>query len=160
MIGRLIKSEQLNAKLITIEHNENWSNLLSELLKKEDLEGCVKVVYAPLTECDLSLESNKWYDREAINKEAGEKTFDLMIVDGPPAFNPAEEKSRYPAVPYIFDKLQENCSIYLDDASRSGERFVLQAWEKKFSIKFQLKGGTLAHFTRGKSFFTEPFLFF
>lgn len=159
IMARLIKINELNATVTSVEHNENWSKMLVRLLNKEQLDPFVKVIYAPLAECDLALESNKWYDREILSSEISGKSFDLVLVDGPPAFNPADEKSRYPALPFLFDHLSENCSIYLDDADRKGEKFVKRAWEEKFSVKFQQKGPTLAHFARGKAFFAEPLLY-
>ena len=152
MMARLIKRNQLNANVITVENNESWSNLLTELLKKEDLDQFVKIICAPLSECDLALESSKWYDRTNMTIEISNKTFDLLLVDGPSAFESGQEKSRYPALPYLFDQLYANCSIYLNNASRKGEAFVLQCWEEKFSLKFQLKGGNLAYCSRGNAF--------
>lgn len=157
IIGRLIKKNNLNTTLLSIEHNESWVALLNELLKKEGLSDFVKVVWAPLTQCNLALESNHWYDLDIVRKALENNSFDMVIVDGPPAWEPSKEKARYPALPFMREYLSDKASIYLDDADRAGEHSILQLWQNKFSIRFNITGRTLGYAYLGQSFFTEPF---
>ena len=91
MIGRLIKRNNLTTNLLSIEHDKNWVNTLQELLKNEELDERVRLVWAPLRECELAVESNTWYNLEVLNNEVSEKVFDMIIVDGPPAWEQKKE---------------------------------------------------------------------
>ena len=64
--------------------------------------------------------------------------------------------ARYPAVPFISSKLEQNFSIYLDDANREGEQNIIKIWEAEYGIKFNVTGGVLAYHYGGQSFHTEP----
>jgi hypothetical protein len=156
VIGRLIRKNKLNVKLLSIEHNAGWAKLLEELLKSEGLENCIKVVHAPLKECNLAMDYNEWYDLSVLKTEMIGSPFDMVIVDGPPAWEPSKEKSRYPALPFMRDFLSEKSSIYLDDADRAGEQSILQLWGNKYSIKFNIAGQTLGYAYLGESFYTQP----
>jgi len=156
MIGRLIKLNKLASTLVSIEHNQAWVEVLNSLLAREDLHHCVKVAWVPLATSDLVLDANKWYDTEILEENLSSAVFDMVIVDGPPAWEIGKGRARYPTLLYIYDKLSERCSIYLDDADRAGEREVLALWHQKFSFRFTLTGNTLAFAYRGESFYTEP----
>jgi hypothetical protein len=156
MIGRLIKMNKLDATLVSIEHDQAWVEVLNGLLAREDLHHCVRVAWVPLATSDLVLDANKWYDTGILEGSLSSAAFDMVIVDGPPAWETGKGKARYPALPFVYDKLSERCSVYLDDADRAGERAVLALWHQKFPLRFTLTGSTLAFAYRGESFYTEP----
>lgn len=158
LIARLLKINNIAATVTSFDHNEPWLRVLKNALKKEGLAGKVNLVHAPLTPCEIALENNAWYNTDVIKKHTHGKQYDLMIVDGPPAYEPSIATSRYPALPYLAEKLAERASVYLDDASRHGEQIILEKWREAYpSIHFTLKGDTLAVAFRGESFFTDPF---
>lgn len=159
MIGRLIKRNKLASTLVSIEHDQAWVEVLSSLLAREDLHHCVKVAWVPLATSDLVLDANTWYDTEILQRSLSSAVFDMVIVDGPPAWEAGKGKARYPALPFIYDKLSERCSVYLDDADRAGEREVLALWHQRFPFRFTLTGNTLAFACRGGSFYTEPLVY-
>lgn len=156
MIGRLIKLNKLACALVSIEHDQAWVEVLNRLLAREDLHHCVKVVWVPLATSDLALDANTWYDTQILQEALSAAVFDMAIVDGPPAWAAGKGKARYPALPFVYDKLSERCSVYLDDADRAGEREVLALWHQRFPFRFALTGSTLAFACRGESFYTEP----
>jgi methyltransferase family protein len=156
LIGRLIKKNRLRTKLLSIEHDISWAESLDHILKNEQLDDVANVQPAPLTKCPLAIEGNSWYSFEALEKYSDE-TYDMVIVDGPPAWEKEKSAARYPALPFIFAKLRENFSLYLDDADRDGEQKILQLWERKYNLSFTVKGNALACFYGGNSFFTTPF---
>jgi len=160
IIGRLIKKNKLTATLLSIEHDEKWAQRLDSLLKNEDLNDSVKVIYAPLTDCHLAIDNNKWYDMEALTKQTENKKFDLVIIDGPPAWEAINVKARYPALPFMTNKLAPLFSIYLDDVNRLGEQSILNLWEQKYSYKFRITGSSLAYYRQGASKLTEPFIYY
>jgi hypothetical protein len=156
VIGRLIKSNKLASSLVSIEHDQAWVEVLNSLLAREDLHHCVKVAWVPLAPSDLALDANGWYDTELLERNLSSAVFDMAIVDGPPAWAAGKAKARYPALPFMYERLSERCSVYLDDAERAGEREVLALWHQKFPLRFTLTGNTLAFACRGESFYTEP----
>lgn len=144
LIAKVIKEN--SGKLYTIEHDKNWSIFLQDLLKKHDLMENVKVIYAPLVETKylFSEEKVSWYEESIIHNELKDKKIDFLIIDGPPAFYPKNEYSRYPAVPFFWDYLAEDHAILIDDIDRRGEREIISRWEKEFNInfgKFFIDGG-------------------
>lgn len=156
MIGRLIKKNNLKTRLLTVEHDREWANVLAGIVRGEGTHDVIDITHAPLKESNLSVESNLWYDVNVLNDQTANKQFDMVIIDGPPAWQTGNEMARYPAVPYILNKLSRRFCIYLDDADRPGETSIRQIWEKDYSIEFMKAGGTLAHFTAGESFYTTP----
>ena len=63
MMGRLIKSEKLNSKLFSIEHDQEWVNFLNKILLKEKLTNKVKIIYAPLNKTfNKENQLFSWYD--------------------------------------------------------------------------------------------------
>ena len=84
----------------------------------------------------------------------------LVIVVGPPPWEPGREKARFPALPFIKDKLCKKFSVYLDDANRAGEQAVLAQWKNDHDMHFTITGGTLAYYCTQGSFFTEPFSYY
>lgn len=159
VIARLIKKNNLDAILVSVEHDLDWGNQLSKLLNNENLQDVVKLCHAPLSECALSLDNNLWFNSKSLNAYIKDKKFDMVIVDGPPAWMKEKKRSRYPAFPFMIDNLHENYSVYLDDAMREGEQAILKLWEEKFSIKFKYSGNSLAYYYHGNSFFTEPYVY-
>ena len=159
-IGRLIKKNNLKTTLLSVEHDLEWSKQLSIMLLKENLDDVVKIFYAPLKKCALALDENEWYNPAIIDLAVDNTLFDMVIIDGPPAWMKDKSRARYPAVPYIMGKLNKNYSIYLDDANRQGEQEIVVAWEQKHTIKFNYSGSSLAHYYAGNSFYTEPYAYY
>lgn len=146
LIGRLLVKNNIQGTVLSIEHNIEWRDRITELLVRENLHHHVTVVYAPLIEGPFS--EGLWYDLQVLEENTGNRKFDMVIIDGPPAWEKGKEQARYPALPFIKDKLKDAFSIYLDDANREGEQAILQIWKKEFGIDWSIKGGTLAcHYT-------------
>jgi len=160
IIGRLIKKNCLDAELLSVEHDENWVGTLKEILKNEKVDDVIKVIYAPLKKCKIAIDNNEWYSIDVLNKATKNKKFDMVIVDGPPAWEKPKAIARYPAVPFISNKLTDKFSIYLDDAVRMGEQAVLRMWEAEYGVKFNIAGKTLAYYYAGGSNFTEPLSYY
>lgn len=157
VLGRLIQKNKLPSRITSIEHDWSWFLKLGKLLESEDLDKIVKVVYAPLKDCMLSPDKKSdWYDLEALTAEITGKEYDMLIIDGPPAWEESRKTARYPAVPFMINRMKKNFSIYLDDANRPGEQYIIDLWQTKYSLKFTLTGKTLAYSYNGQNLFTEP----
>jgi predicted O-methyltransferase YrrM len=156
VIARLIKKNNLNSRIISVEHVDEWAKVINENLVKEKLSDVASVFSAPLKPCDLTLDQNLWYDLDILDKELKGQRFDMVIIDGPPAWEASKARARYPAVPYLIDKLKEKFSIYLDDVNRNGEQDTVERWMKQYGMQFRVTGTSLAYYYREKAFSTEP----
>jgi hypothetical protein len=159
MIGRLIKRNGLPAKLVSVEHDPKWIGAMRSYIVREELEDVVEIIHAPLTACHLSTHFNLWYDTSVLDYELAD-SYDMVIIDGPPAWEENKQEARFPALPYIFDRLSGHSSVYLDDANRAGERSIIERWEEDYGLEFSLAGKTLAYATIGHSFHTEPIQYY
>lgn len=159
MVGRLIKTNRLNATVLSVENDLDWVKELRRILEKENLSGIVTIIHAPLTACKLGLDNNQWYDLNVLNKKVNDQ-FDMVVIDGPQAWEVGKERARFPALPFMSKRMLDSFSIYLDDANRVGERSVLDIWKEMYEIEFRFAGGTLAYHHAGRSFYTEPFVYY
>ncbi|MGE0635719.1 MAG: hypothetical protein AB7P01_04705 [Bacteroidia bacterium] len=145
LMARLIKKNNLSCKIYSVEHDKNWFDLLNTILKKENTIENVVSIYAPLTPSEKSKNNLEWYNEEAILNSLPENSlFDLVIIDGPPAHERSKSVSRYPALPFLNNKLNKSYSLYMDDASRKGEREVINYWKEEFKFSFILISNKIA----------------
>jgi hypothetical protein len=64
-----------------------------------------------------------------VQQPAGQSPkLDLVIVDGPTAYEPGKAKSREPALPLNRPFLSERAVVILDDVNRKGESEILDRW--------------------------------
>lgn len=125
-IGRLLR--QLGAgHLLSIEHDRRWGGLIADLVRGEKLSNYVQVIYAPLKPSPFP-EVTEWYDTSIISETVGESTFDLLLVDGPPAYTADRQYARYPAFPFFRPHLEPNAVVFLDDTERAGELHIIKQW--------------------------------
>lgn len=155
IIGRLIKKNQLTTKLLSIENDESWLKKMIQTLKDEKIDDVVSIKWAPLTTCDFSIDDNLWYDIGKMQEHVKSKTFDMVIIDGPPAWEPRKQLARFPAIPFVKDKLENDFSIYLDDADRLGEQKVIELWKSGFGFNLDFSRKSFAYYQSGKSFCTD-----
>jgi hypothetical protein len=130
----------------SIDHNQDWINILKGILKRLNLNDKVKFICAPLDKSGLSLKNLDWYSEKILDEQQFHNAFDLILIDGPLAYTKELELSRYPAVPYLHHKklISSNVSIYLDDINRRGEEKIVELLEIKYGYKFKrnyLEGG-------------------
>lgn len=111
-------------KVDSIEHEQSFTFKSKRFLEINELSDIVNVIYSPLTLQNFQDTEWKWYDESKI-KEI-ENGIDLLVVDGPPRF--LQEKSRFLALPFLFNKLSTNSIIVLDDANRENEKQVVEDW--------------------------------
>lgn len=134
-IARLL--ERLGDGLLTtLEHSDEWIAFLQRQLAREGLGHRVRVVHAPLAPHPLGWDG-PWYDEAAVTAGLPDAPIDLLIVDGPPAVQPGTERSRYPALPVLADRLSPDAAVVLDDVQRRGEQEVLVRWEAEHELRFE-----------------------
>jgi hypothetical protein len=150
-----LMQQQDKGHLYSIEHDAAWLEVVRSLLAVRGLESYVTFIHAPLVDCELSLEGTAWYDRQAIDQAIQNQNIDLLVIDGPPAFDRKRRYARYPAPLYLQSYFAENYTIILDDINREGEQHILQQWQQKFpklQVQPMLIDGGVAICTNKKGF--------
>jgi hypothetical protein len=149
LLARLLR-ERGAGTLVALEHDRHWATTVQDHLRRENLDAIARVVYAPLMGDPL------WYRVAGLDELPVE--IDLLIVDGPPAFDPGHGTRRAPALPRFADRLLAGAAVILDDINRLGEREVIAGWEASSNWRFVLDEhagvavGRLATADQSKSF--------
>ena len=127
-VSTLISSYTLKkngfGKIISLDHSKEFSDKTKHEIKKHNLEDYAKVIYSPLKKQN----NLRWYDISSLDKI---ESIDLLIIDGPPI--KLGRNARYPAIPFLFDKLSDNAIILLDDARRKNERETIKLWKNEYN---------------------------
>lgn len=136
-IAQLLKER--GGKLLTIEHSAEWCDILRGFLAHQGLAEVVDIVHAPLVPCAHPYETKSdWYDEARVAAAVEGKQIDLLLVDGPPAYERSIQFARYPAVPFLRKYFAESFTIVLDDANRKGERAIAERWGRELGIAMKL----------------------
>jgi len=136
-IARLLK-EREKGRLVSLEHDCRWADFVNNQIAKEGLSERAQVVLAVLEDCSLSNFSSAWYQEDSIRAAVKPRFIDMLIVDGPPAFEEGQEFSRYPALPLLKDLLSDDCIVVVDDIDRPAEREILKRWSDETAFAFHL----------------------
>lgn len=116
-------------KIVSLDHIEKYAEISRQTIKAHGLDEFAEVLYAPIKDYEIDGKKYLWYDDARLQSI---DRIDLLIVDGPPRNVAANV--RYPAIPLLLDKLQENSVVLLDDGARPGEKEIVQQWERKFGL--------------------------
>jgi hypothetical protein len=111
-------------KVDSFDHEEVFSNNTNRFLEVNGLKNVVNVNYSRLMPYCYNENNWVWYEKQQIDKIESE--IDLLVVDGPPRF--IQERSRFLAIPILFDRLSSKSTIVLDDANRIDEKKVIEDW--------------------------------
>lgn len=116
-------------KLVSLEHNPQYFELSSAMIAEHDLSDVVDLRFAPLETLDLYGVDVRWY---AASSVADLWDIDCLIVDGPP--KSMGQDARYPAFPYLHERLADECHIFVDDADREDELSMVKRWRNSGSL--------------------------
>lgn len=128
---------------ISIDHDKDFLTLSERLAQLNGVDGGVVFCHCPLGEVGDS--GFVWYT--GVPELVGDRTIDLLVIDGPPAYEEADRSARYPALPTVHRLLSANCAIILDDANRAGERETIERWRSEypeFSVTIDERGKGVA----------------
>ena len=151
--ARLVRDLDLPTTIVAVDDNEQWLQLMKERLADEGLENKVVFIYAPLAKCQYAKNGLDWYNEASI-ESATEliPSFDVVLVDGPMAWNKPRALSRYPAVPFVKSRLAESYAIFLDDTHRDGERKIASWWETELGAKRMKVNSNFVMLSKGNYF--------
>lgn len=112
--------------VFSLEHNPEFAQLTRDNLASQGLSEYATVMDAPLASKSHDGRSYDWY----TVPEKLPKQIDLLIIDGPPAS--VHSMARFPAGPELFPRIRHGGAVFLDDASREGERACVAEWRTAF----------------------------
>jgi predicted O-methyltransferase YrrM len=135
VIARLLAARG-RGRVHALEHDPRWAGETRRRIEGEGLADRAVVVDAPLRPHPLAQPGCEWYDADALERLP--HRIDLLLVDGPPAGAPAVERARYPALPALASRLGPGATVILDDAERPGERWILDRWQQRADVSFDL----------------------
>ena len=115
---------QLNnkGKVFSLENGKEYADKTRNHIKRYELENYSNVLDAPLEKTTIKNTDFSWYTLNNLP----ENSINMLVIDGPPGF--IQKNSRYPALPLLFDKLAEDCVIFMDDAARDDEKEIVELW--------------------------------
>lgn len=111
-------------RLLSIDHEFEFAQKTKKFIDINKLDEIVEVKHCPLSKYQYEESIWQWYDLSKINFE---EKIDLLVVDGPP--RKIQNKSRFPALTILINKLSPEATIVLDDANRENEIEVIKEWE-------------------------------
>ena len=113
---------QGNGHVYSLEHDPKFAQITRSNLALSKLSEWATVIDAPLKQLN-EMPDHIWYSTDKISSFVN---IDMLVIDGPP-WNTCKF-ARYPSIPMLKDRFSQNCSIFLDDAARSDEQWMVKKW--------------------------------
>lgn len=121
LMARLIKKNNLKTKIISIDHDPIWQNVIAHCLETDGIAENVQFICSPLAQQG----EYSWYDKSKIVLPENFVT-DTIVIDGPIGNAPM---ARYEAIPFLKKYLSSECyTIYLHDTDRPDEQETIRRW--------------------------------
>lgn len=138
-LAAAIKLEGGDGRLFAVETDGGWARFMAGLLTRAGLDDVVQIVLTRTSLSQYAPEGPAWFDENELTDALKDRRFDLVVVDGPPAFSRDKAQSRYPALPYLQERsaISDDALIVLDDAFRYGEKKILRRWSAESGYRFR-----------------------
>jgi hypothetical protein len=149
--ARLIKMNNLNCTITTVDESEAWQDIIKNILKQENLLDYVQFICAP-TEKSTDIQDSYEYNSQIVRSHFGDKKFDLVLVDGPSAWQKSNIMSRASNIKFIKNNLQDSYTIFVDNSDRIGEIELTKRIANELSIKPSHIDPTFLVFCKGPHF--------
>lgn len=126
----LARCMQMNGKghVYSLEHDPKFAQITRDNLVLCNLSEWATVVDAPLQQLD-EMPDQIWYSTERVD---GFKDVDMLVIDGPPW--DTCKYARYPSLPMLKSRLAPSCTVFLDDAARDDEKWMVKKWVEAYDI--------------------------
>lgn len=128
-LARLLRERRAGG-LVALEHDGHWAGVVQDQLHRASLHTITRVLHAP-----LHGEPPRY--RLAGLHEVPD-AIELLIIDGPPAYESGQGTPRGPALPRLDERLVDGATVILHDIARNGERQVIASWEASTDWRFIL----------------------
>lgn len=134
-LGYLCRSQ--GGAVVTVDHLEEYLQKTRIAIDRHQLDDIIDSRLAPLEPVEISDRTYDWY---ALASLADLSNVDMVVIDGPPASTGPQ--ARYPALPKLIELLSPNVTVVLDDAHRSDEAKIVEAWLDGFPEFREIEQGT------------------
>jgi hypothetical protein len=114
-------------RIVSVDHDSKYADTTRTRLRDFGLEKFAQVRNAPLSQVDIEGKLWRWYDPSLF---VDLDNINFLLVDGPPGW--LAVNARYPALPFLMNRLSANTAILLDDTSREDERCIVDAWLQRW----------------------------
>ena len=121
-------------RIVTIEHDAFWADSTHNEIVRRGLQDIAEARHAPLETLEVDGQARPWYATGPLQDLAD---IDLLIVDGPP--RRVADMARYPALPFLRERLAADCLVFVDDAGRDDEARMLARWQEQHPISVDLR---------------------
>jgi predicted O-methyltransferase YrrM len=129
-------------QVISVEEDEEWATIVEGYLEELGVsQDRFQVLRAPLQPFDGAQNPDLWYDTEVLETELRKQNFDMVFVDGPVSWGNENKSARYPALPFVKDRLQEDSVTFLDDAEWGDQKKILRRWATDYGLETELVAG-------------------
>ena len=154
LLARLIRKNCLNTRIISVDHDKSWQDVVYRNLQADGIHEHVSFAYSPLIEKEGEFSWYKKQDLDEFFKNENEQ-IDLLIVDGPPGFE--KPFARFGAVPYFQKMLNsDGYSIFLHDTDRIYEQKTIMKWAEMLVDISLYQGIIYCCLTKGENLTTVP----
>jgi predicted O-methyltransferase YrrM len=138
LLARLLREQGVpGVRLDAIEHDAGWADWVNGRLAREGLDDVAHVTLAPLAPHPLGIDGLEWYSAPELSAAVSGAPIDVLIVDGPPAYDPGMGLARYPALPALASALAGDAVVVLDDILRDGETSIVERWGAETEFAFE-----------------------
>jgi hypothetical protein len=149
--ARLIKLNNLDCTITTVDESEAWQDIIKNILKQENLLDYVQFICAPTVQSS-DIENSYEYDSQIVMDGFGGKKFDLVLVDGPSAWQKTNIMSRASNIKFIKNNIDTNFTIFVDNSDRQGEIELTNRIANELSVKPSHIDPTFLVFCKGQHF--------
>jgi hypothetical protein len=141
-LNNLSIKNNLNLKIISVDHDLNWQNIIKEKYKVDGVE----FIHAPLASV-MKFKGNEynWYDVSKLNA-INKSEVDFIIIDGPIGTQSPYERAGAMEF-FINEKNRANFSCFLDDINQGVLKDVMSYYfpYAKFYSEFGIAGSGLLY---------------
>lgn len=131
LISALNREFSLGLELTTIDENEGWLRQTELRARQVDPKLKLTAVHSALVPYrGAAMDVSRWYDVDRLKDVQG--GIDLLIIDGPTAYEKSAQYDRWPALPVFYGRMSASCTVVLDDTSRRGEARIAKDWARRF----------------------------
>lgn len=152
IVARLIQKNGLKAHIYSVEEDKGWIDYIQHIIDKEGLTPYVTLFHLP-TKPSTSLSQAYTYDFETLRSQLDPSLqFDIILVDGPAAWEKHKLNSRLGNAPFIAASIASEATVFIDNANRTGEKKLVTRLSQDFQVKPIYIDPTFAVLVKGKQY--------
>jgi predicted O-methyltransferase YrrM len=130
-------SAGMDLEMVGIEHDQRFVEVVAKQLALNGLDA-YRLAHIPLKARVYEQQTVQWYSDEIL--EVLPSRIDVLIVDGPPNWSGASNRS--PAWAVLGDRMQDGALILVDDTHRPDERKMVDQWIAAGELQLLYDGDT------------------